>query len=100
MNVRTRFAPSPTGRLHLGNIRAAVFNWLFARRHDGAFVVRLEDTDVDRNVEGAEAQLLEDLAWLGMDWDEGPDVEGPHGPYRQSERMKLYRAAGEKLWAA
>ncbi|MBT8405667.1 MAG: glutamate--tRNA ligase [Gemmatimonadetes bacterium] len=100
MNVRTRFAPSPTGRLHLGNIRAAVFNWLFARRHDGAFVVRLEDTDVDRNVEGAEAQLLEDLAWLGVDWDEGPDVEGPHGPYRQSERMKLYRAAGEKLWAA
>lgn len=98
--VRTRFAPSPTGQLHLGNVRAAVFNWLFARRHGGAFVLRLEDTDVERNVEGAEAQLMADLRWLGLDWDEGPDVGGPHAPYRQSERGERYRAAVDRLIAA
>lgn len=97
--VRTRFAPSPTGRLHLGNIRAAVFNWLFARRHGGRFLVRVEDTDTARNVEGGEAMLLEDLAWLGLDWDEGPDVGGPHAPYRQSERDETYVAAIEALLA-
>lgn len=95
--VRTRFAPSPTGRLHLGNVRAAVFNWLFARRHGGAFVLRLEDTDVERNVAGAEDALLADLRWLGLDWDEGPGVGGPHGPYRQSERGALYRSAADRL---
>jgi nondiscriminating glutamyl-tRNA synthetase len=90
MNVRTRFAPSPTGHLHLGNVRTAVFNWLFARHHDGVFVLRVEDTDVERNVPGAEAALMEDLRWLGLDWDEGPDVDGPFGPYRQSERGGIY----------
>ncbi len=99
MTVRTRFAPSPTGSLHLGNVRIAIFNWLFARRHGGAFVVRLEDTDTDRNVAGSEAAMLEDLAWLGLGWDEGPDRGGPHGPYRQSERGELYRAAAEALVA-
>ncbi|HKK93011.1 MAG TPA: glutamate--tRNA ligase [Longimicrobiales bacterium] len=98
MSVRTRFAPSPTGRLHLGNVRTAIFNWLFARHHDGAFVLRIEDTDLERNVEGAEEGLLEDLRWLGLDWDEGPDIGGPHGPYRQSERGELHRAHARQLW--
>ncbi|MEQ9399400.1 MAG: glutamate--tRNA ligase [Longimicrobiales bacterium] len=95
--VRTRFAPSPTGRLHLGNVRAAAFNWLFARRHGGCFVLRIEDTDTERNVPGGEAMLLEDLKWLGLDWDEGPDVGGPHAPYRQSERAAGHVAAAERL---
>ncbi len=90
-SVRTRFAPSPTGDLHLGNLRVAVFNFLFARRHNGAFVVRLEDTDPERNRPGAEARILEDLAWAGLDWDEGPDRGGPFRPYRQSERAQLHR---------
>lgn len=97
MTVRTRFAPSPTGLLHLGNVRVAVFNWLFARKHGGAFVLRLEDTDTARNQEGAEAALMADLRWLGLDWDEGPDVGGPHGPYRQSERDAAYEEAVERL---
>jgi glutamyl-tRNA synthetase len=97
VSVRTRFAPSPTGRLHLGNIRLAVFNWLLARRHGGQFIVRIEDTDTARNVEGGEGWILEDLAWLGLDWDEGPDIGGPHGPYRQSERDEAYQAALEGL---
>lgn len=100
MTVRTRFAPSPTGRLHLGNVRAAVFNWLFARRHGGAFILRIEDTDVERNVPGGEEGILEDLRWLGLDWDEGPGVEGPHAPYRQSGRGAIYDAAVEALVAA
>lgn len=103
--VRTRFAPSPTGELHVGNARVAVLNWLFARRHEGAFILRVEDTDQERNVAGAEAGILEDLEWLGLDWDEGPGVEGPHGegpyaPYRQSERIPLYRDTAERLLAA
>lgn len=97
MTVRTRFAPSPTGRLHLGNVRAAAFNWLFARHHGGAFVVRIEDTDVARNVAGGEEALLEDLAWLGLEWDEGPDRGGPHAPYRQSERHERHAAAAVRL---
>lgn len=100
MSVRTRFAPSPTGRLHLGNVRAAVFNWLFSRHHGGAFVLRVEDTDVDRNVEGGEEALMRDLRWLGLDWDEGPDVGGPHGPYRQSERGGRHDEAVEELLAS
>ena len=100
MTVRTRFAPSPTGLLHLGNIRLAVFNWLFARHHGGAFVVRIEDTDPDRTVPGSEASILEDLRWLGLDWDEGPDRPGAHGPCRQSERLKLYRGAANRLMDA
>lgn len=98
MNVRTRFAPSPTGRLHLGNVRTAIFNWLFARHHGGAFVLRIEDTDLERNVESAEAGLLEDLRWLGLDWDEGPEVGGPCGPYRQSERAEIHAAHARQLW--
>ncbi|HSR42471.1 MAG TPA: glutamate--tRNA ligase family protein, partial [Longimicrobiales bacterium] len=97
MTVRTRFAPSPTGRLHLGNLRTAVFNWLFARHHGGRFVLRVEDTDPERNVGGAEDALMEDLRWLGLEWDEGPDVGGAHGPYRQSERTALYRDAASRL---
>jgi glutamyl-tRNA synthetase len=100
VTVRTRFAPSPTGRLHLGNVRAAAFNWLLARQLGGEFVLRIEDTDVERNLEGGEASILEDLAWLGLDWDEGPDVGGPHAPYRQSERDAVYAQAVEKLVAA
>lgn len=100
MTVRTRFAPSPTGRLHLGNVRIAAFNWLFARHHGGAFVVRVEDTDATRNVEGGEEGILADLRWLGLEWDEGPDVGGPHAPYRQSERDPVYARAADRLLAA
>lgn len=100
MTVRTRFAPSPTGRLHLGNVRAAVFNWLFARHHGGAFILRIEDTDVERNVDDGEAGIIEDLRWLGLDWDEGPDVGGPHTPYRQSGRDALYATFVDRLVAA
>lgn len=100
MTVRTRFAPSPTGRLHLGNVRTAAFNWLFARHHGGAFVVRVEDTDVARNVEGGEEGILDDLRWLGLEWDEGPDVGGPYGPYRQSERDAVYARTADRLLEA
>lgn len=96
-DVRTRFAPSPTGDLHLGNVRIAAFNWLFARRHDGAFVLRIEDTDVERTREGSEEGIYRDLRWLGLDWDEGPDRGGAYGPYRQSERADRYRAAAADL---
>ncbi len=89
--TRTRFAPSPTGELHAGNVRIAVLNWLMARHHDGQFILRIEDTDVDRNVADAEAGLMDDLRWLRLDWDEGPGTGGPHAPYRQSERLDLYR---------
>ncbi|HSM60177.1 MAG TPA: glutamate--tRNA ligase family protein, partial [Longimicrobiales bacterium] len=99
LSVRTRFAPSPTGRLHLGNVRAAVFNWLYARHHGGAFLLRIEDTDVERNVPGGLEGILEDLRWIGLDWDEGPDVGGPHAPYRQSERGGLHAAAAARLLA-
>ncbi len=95
--VRTRFAPSPTGSIHLGNLRVAIFNQLFARHHQGAFVLRLEDTDLDRNVEGALEEIMDDLRWAGLEWDEGPDLGGPHAPYRQSERTALYRAAALRL---
>ncbi len=98
--VRTRFAPSPTGRLHLGNVRIAVFNWLYTRHHGGEFVLRIEDTDVERNQEGSEAGIMEDLAWLGLTWDEGPDCGGPFAPYRQSERSDRYAAALDGLLAA
>ncbi|HEX2091565.1 MAG TPA: glutamate--tRNA ligase [Longimicrobiaceae bacterium] len=97
MPIRTRFAPSPTGHLHVGGARTAILNWLLARRHGGAFVLRIEDTDRERNVPGAEAALLDDLRWLGLDWDEGPDVGGPHAPYRQSERWRFYQEYQRKL---
>jgi glutamyl-tRNA synthetase len=100
VTVRTRFAPSPTGRLHLGNVRAAAFNWILARQKGGSFLLRIEDTDVGRNVEGGEDMIIEDLRWLGLDWDEGPDIGGPHGPYRQSERDASYGRAVERLAAS
>ena len=89
--VRVRFAPSPTGYVHVGNARTALFNWLFARHHGGTFILRIEDTDVERSEQRYEDQLLADLRWFGLDWDEGPDKGGPSGPYRQSERQDLYR---------
>ena len=95
--VRVRFAPSPTGSLHIGGARTALFNYLFARANGGKFILRLEDTDFERRVESAEEGIIESLRWLGLDWDEGPDVGGPHGPYRQSERLSLYRQEAEKL---
>lgn len=95
--IRTRFAPSPTGYLHIGGARTALYNWLLARRLGGRFIVRIEDTDQVRNIPEAEAKLMEDMRWLGMNWDEGPDVGGPHGPYRQSERLEAYREAADRL---
>jgi len=97
VTVRVRFAPSPTGSLHIGNARTALFNWLFARRHDGRFILRIEDTDRERSKPEFEAAILEDLRWLGLRWDEGPDAEGEAGPYRQSERLPAYRAAVDRL---
>src|SRR5439155_12767627 len=95
--VRVRFAPSPTGYVHVGNARTALFNWLFARRHGGACVLRIEDTDVERSEERYEQQLLDDLKWLELDWDEGPDKGGPFGPYRQSERTDFYAKHSTQL---
>ena len=86
MSVRTRFAPSPTGYLHIGGVRTALFNWLFARRHGGQFILRIDDTDRQRNIEAALQPILDGFRWLGLDWDEGPGVEGPHAPYFQSGR--------------
>ena len=97
--VRVRYAPSPTGATHVGNVRTAIFTWLFARRNGGDFVVRVEDTDQSRNVEGSIEMLLEALAWLGLDWDEGPDVGGPYGPYYQSQRLHLYSETADALVA-
>ena len=95
--VRVRFAPSPTGQLHVGNARTALFNWLFARQHAGTNILRIEDTDVERSEARYEDQLISDLKWLGLDWDEGPDVGGEVGPYRQSDRMQLYHDYAERL---
>ena len=95
--MRLRFAPSPTGQLHVGNARTALFNWLLSHGKDGTFILRIEDTDAERSTRESEASILEDLRWLGLDWDEGPDVEGPHGPYRQSERLHLYASYANEL---
>ena len=95
--VRVRYAPSPTGDPHVGNLRTALFNWLLARRHGGAFVLRVEDTDQDRKQEGSLEKILESLRWLGLDWDEGPETGGPYAPYFQSQRLELYRAESERL---
>ncbi|MGW8256153.1 MAG: glutamate--tRNA ligase [Thermoguttaceae bacterium] len=97
--VRTRFAPSPTGYLHIGGVRTALFCWLFARGHEGQFILRIDDTDQQRNVAEALAPILDGLRWLGIDWDEGPEVGGPHAPYYQSQRADRYRAAVEQLLA-
>jgi glutamyl-tRNA synthetase len=97
MPVRVRFAPSPTGYLHLGGARTALFNWLYARRHGGTFVLRIEDTDAERSSWEMVAGIVDGLRWLGLDWDEGPDVGGPHAPYFQSERLEKYRERAQAL---
>jgi glutamyl-tRNA synthetase len=95
--VRVRYAPSPTGLLHIGNARSALFNYLFARHFGGDFIVRIEDTDTARNVAGGEASQLDNLRWLGLDWNESPDKGGPFGPYRQLERLDIYKKYAEEL---
>ncbi|MEU8673183.1 glutamate--tRNA ligase [Streptomyces sp. NPDC048560] len=98
--VRVRFCPSPTGNPHVGLVRTALFNWAFARHNKGTLVFRIEDTDAARDSEESYGQLLESMRWLGFDWDEGPEVGGPHAPYRQSQRMDIYKDVAEKLLAA
>lgn len=100
MTVRTRFAPSPTGYLHVGGARTALFNWLFARKHGGVFVLRVEDTDEARNTEEARQAIFDGMSWLGLDWDEGPEKGGNFGPYYQSQRKEIYDAWFAKLVAA
>jgi glutamyl-tRNA synthetase len=95
--VRVRFAPSPTGFLHVGNARTALFNWLFARKNKGTFIIRIEDTDIERSTEQYEKKMIDDLRWLGLNWDEGPDVGGKFGPYRQSLRIDTYSTFTQKL---
>jgi nondiscriminating glutamyl-tRNA synthetase len=97
--VRVRFAPCPNGPLHVGNARTALFNWLFARSQDGQFILRMEEPDPQRAALEIEARIMEDIAWLGLDWDEGPDRGGPAGPYRQGERLAIYRAQADTLLA-
>jgi nondiscriminating glutamyl-tRNA synthetase len=97
--VRVRFAPSPTGQLHVGNARTALFNWLLARGSGGVLVLRIEDTDVGRSTRASEASMVEDLRWLRLDWDEGPEAGGPYGPYRASERLHLYESYAHELLA-
>ena len=95
--VRVRFAPSPTGYLHVGGARTALFNWLFARHHGGKFILRIEDTDLVRSTEESTRAILEGLSWLGLDWDEGPGKDGPYGPYFQTQRKDLYLSYAKKL---
>src|SRR5919112_1921382 len=98
--VRVRFAPSPTGYLHIGGARTALFNWLLARRHGGTFVLRIEDTDADRSSAAMVDGILDGMRWLGLDWDEGPIVGGPHDPYFQSARVDRHRALAARLVAS
>ena len=91
MTITTRFAPSPTGRIHLGNARTAYFNYLAARQAGGKFLLRVEDTDLERSRDDYITAVMDDLSWLGVTWDEGPDVGGPQSPYRQSQRGDIYR---------
>src|SRR3990170_3940721 len=95
--VRVRFAPSPAGMPHVGGIRTVMFNWLMARHYGGTFILRIEDTDVARKVEGAIEYIMEGLRWLDLEWDEGPDMGGNYGPYIQSQRLELYKEAAERL---
>ena len=97
--VRVRFAPSPTGYLHVGGARTALFNWLFARQHKGVFVLRIEDTDLARSTQEATQAILDALEYLGLDWDEGPKKEGDYGPYYQSKRLELYRSMPKGSWS-
>ena len=95
--VRVRFAPSPTGYLHVGGARTALFNWLYARRHGGTFVLRIEDTDAERSSDEMVRAILTGLRWMGVDWDEGPEVGGPHGPYTQTARFDRHRERADAL---
>jgi glutamyl/glutaminyl-tRNA synthetase len=95
--ARTRFAVSPTGYMHVGGVRSALFDWLVAKHSRGQFILRIEDTDQARQVPGAVDHIVETLKWLGLDWDEGPDIGGPHQPYTQSERLDIYKQWGQKL---
>src|SRR3954471_6211385 len=97
---RVRFAPSPTGYLHIGGVRTVLFNWLWARKTGGTFVLRVEDTDQERSTEESKKVILDSLHWLGLTWDEGPEIGGPHGPYFQMQRLELYRSYAERLIAA
>ncbi len=99
MTVRTRFAPSPTGYLHIGGVRTALFNYLFAKKHGGQFILRIDDTDQQRNVKEALQPILDGFRWLGLDWDEGPEKEGPHGPYYQSQKLTRYQEVVKQLLA-
>ncbi|MDD5721395.1 MAG: glutamate--tRNA ligase family protein [Candidatus Pacebacteria bacterium] len=98
--VVTRFAPSPTGFIHVGNIRTALYAWLLARKNNGQFILRIEDTDKEREVEGSIEHIQKSLKWLGLNWDQGPDIGGPHAPYIQSKRLELYKKYADKLTKA
>ncbi len=100
MSIRTRFAPSPTGYLHIGGVRTALFNWLLAKRHGGKFILRIDDTDVERNQAEALQPILDGFRWLGITWDEGPEIGGPFAPYFQSQRSELYFKAAMTLLEA
>lgn len=100
MIVRTRFAPSPTGYMHVGGVRTGLYAYLFAKKHGGQFLLRIEDTDKEREVEGSTAHIIESLRWLGIDWTEGPEHDGPHAPYTQSERLPIYTKYAEQLVAS
>lgn len=100
MITRTRFAPSPTGFMHVGGVRTALFAWLVAKQANGKFLLRLEDTDKNREVAGSAEHIMESLRWLGLEWDEGPDIGGSHAPYLQSERLDIYKQWAEKLIAS
>lgn len=97
MTIRTRFAPSPTGALHVGTVRTALFAWLYAKQHDGQFILRIEDTDQKREVPGGVQNITDTLQWLGLQWDEGPDIGGPYAPYTQSKRLEIYKSYAEQL---
>src|SRR5215475_6589111 len=96
-NVRVRYAPSPTGAPHIGNLRTALFNWLWARHNNGAFILRVEDTDQAREVDNGLELIMDSLRFLGLDWDEGPDIGGAYGPYHQSERLAIYKTYADEL---
>src|SRR5215470_12354135 len=96
-SVRVRFSPSPTGYLHVGGVRTALFNWLYAKKTNGKFILRIEDTDIQRNKEEGTQIIIDGMKWCGLSWDEGPDIGGPYPPYYQSQRAERYRQVGEEL---
>ena len=97
-DIRVRFAPSPTGFLHIGNARTALFNWLYAKSVNGKLILRIEDTDQERSTKEAVDMAIKSLKWLGVDWDEGPEINGNYGPYFQSERLDIYKNIQKNLW--